>query len=177
MTSALQVKSDAISVLHGLFVSSQAAYLLDFRSCKCKDLTVLRRKLAESGAKISVIKNKLAKRAVIGTSSSVLDDFFVGPTAVVWSFDPVSSAKVVSGFLKDREDLRWKVGVVCGEVIDSVRLGALADMPSKERLQAGLLAQINAPAVQLLRTVVAPAEQLVRVINAWCKKLEGEASS
>lgn len=173
MSVALQVKVEAVECLHGLFLKNQTAYLLDFKKCKCKDLTSLRRGLMSSGARLSIVKNKLAKRAVVGTSAVVLSDMFVGPTAIVWSeSDPVTPAKVLSSFLKDREDLRLKGGVVDGKVVGPDGLASIASMPSKEQVQANLLAQVNAPAVQLLRTFNAPAEHLLRLLDAWRKKLE-----
>lgn len=172
MAATLQEKTDTVQGLHELFAQSQAAYLLDYKTCKCKDLTVLRRSLSEKGARFSVVKNTLAKRAIKETKAEALDGFFKGSTAVVWtSNDPVSPAKVITDFLKDRENLSVKGAVVDGKVIDSAGVQALATLPSKEELQARVLAQINAPAIQLLRTINAPAAQLVRLLEAWRKKL------
>lgn len=172
----IQAKQAQVDELKSRFLASNSAFLLEFKKSTCKELTQLRRELGEKGARFAVVKNTLAKRAIAETTAEGLSKMFSGPTAVVWlAEDPVSPARVLKDFLKGKETLSIKGGVVDGQVVDGQGVAALADLPSKEELQARLLAQINAPATQLLRTINAPAEQLVRVIEAWRKKLEERA--
>jgi large subunit ribosomal protein L10 len=49
----------------------------------------------------------------------------------------------------------------------------LSQMPSKPELQAKLLAMINAPATQLLRTIQEPGAQMVRLLESL-RKAKGE---
>jgi ribosomal protein L10 len=46
-------------------------------------------------------------------------------------------------------------------------------MPSKQELQARLLAMINAPATQLLRTIQEPGARMVRLLESL-RKTKGE---
>lgn len=166
-------KENVVQELAGKFAAAKASFVADFQGCNCQDLTALRRKLRASGARMEVVKNSLAKRAVVGTSSEQLAVQFKGPITVIWANeDAVQPAKIIAGFAKEKENFKLKAGVFEGEILDKTGVEALASMPSKEELLSTLLALMNAPATKLLQTINAPGTQLARVLEAWRKKLE-----
>ena len=59
------------------------------------EMTDLRRRMRAAGAGFKVTKNRLAKLALEGTPFARIGPLFAGPTAVAFSADPVSAAKVV----------------------------------------------------------------------------------
>ncbi len=67
------------------------------------------------------------------------------------------------------DKLRIKGGVFEGRFMDPVGVKVLSQMPSKPELQAKLLAMINAPATQLLRTIQEPGAQMVRLLESLRK--------
>lgn len=155
------------------FNSSAASFLVGYQGTKCADLTRLRRKLRPAGARIEIVKNTLARRALKGGEGEKLEDLLTGPTAVVWSkSDPVAPAKIIAEFVKDVETFKVKGGLVDGKLVDAAAVGELAKLPSKEELLSKLLSLINAPATRLLQTVAAPGTKLVQTLEAWRKKLE-----
>lgn len=166
-------KEQLVAEVGERLASSQAAYLVHYQGCTCEELTGVRGKLRETGAHFQVVKNTLLKRAVEGTGAADLSKLLEGPTAVIWANDAiVEPAKILSDFAQDRETFAIRGGFVDGAVVDENGVKALAKMPSKQELQAKLLALINAPAVQLLRMVNAPASSLVRLLAAWRDELE-----
>ena len=169
----LQQKEQAVSQLNAQFTAAAASYLVDYQGCSCAELTQLRSDLRPTGAKFAVVKNTLAKRAVAETSAAGLEEVLQGPTAVVWSeSDPVTPAKILTKFAKDKESFSIKAGVVDGRVVDLAEIETLAKLPSREELFAKLLAVINAPATQLLQVMNAPAGNLARLLGAWKGELE-----
>ena len=95
MRPAQLEKQGFVEELKQQFVESSASYVVNYQGCSCAELGDLRKKLRPSGAKLAVIKNTLARRAVESTDVEGLKDCFVGPTAVVWSKDGlVAPAKV-----------------------------------------------------------------------------------
>lgn len=167
-------KNTVVSDLAENFRQSQAAFVVNYRGCKCKELYGLRQQLRPLGASLKVVKNTLTRRAVSGTDYEKVSDYLVGPTAVIWARDDaVAPAKALKEFCKDREDkFQIKGGIVEGRVIDCAGVQELAELPSREEVLAKLLSVINAPAIQLLRTINAPASNIVGVLSAWKKKLE-----
>jgi large subunit ribosomal protein L10 len=168
MGVAQQPKSEVVQQLSKRFVESGGAFLVDYQGCTCTDLNELRLELGKTGASFAVVKNTLAKKAIAETENDLISDFFKGPTAVVWiKDDPVTPAKIISKFAKDKENFSVKGGIVEGKTVDVAGVEALSTMPSKEQLYAQLLALINAPATQLVRLLNAPATQVVRLLDAW----------
>lgn len=173
----LQEKEQAVKDLAESLAKAGAAYLVNFSGVPTSDTTKLRRQLRPSGARLEVVKNTLAKRAIAGTKAEPIAALFEGPTAVIWADkDPVGPAKVITDFLKIQDKFQVKGGLVEGSPVQASDIAALAKLPSREQLLAQLLALINAPATQLLRMIAAPASSVVRVVDAVRRqKEEGQA--
>jgi len=173
MNAQRQQKETRVKELNQKFSEATSSMLIDYKGSTCDDLNGIRNELRPSGAEFAVVKNTLAKLAVKGTPAEKLVEDFVGPVAVVWSGeDPVSPAKVLSKHAKDNEVFNLKSAVLDGDLLDESGIQNLASLPSKEELLAKLLALINAPAVQLLRTINAPGTQVAGVLGAWQRKRE-----
>ena len=87
--------------------------------------------------------------------------------------DPVLLTKTLLKFADDNDKLTIKGGVFEGRFMDPAGVKVLSQMPSKPELQAKLLAMINAPATQLLRTIQEPGAQMVRLLESL-RKTKGE---
>jgi large subunit ribosomal protein L10 len=167
-------KAGEVEQLAELFAKSKAAYVVNYQGTKCESLTKLRRQLRPTGAKMAIVKNTLARRAIKGTGAEKLHDIFAGPVAVIWaSKDPVSPAKVITEFAKEAsETFSLKSGVVDGSLVSQQEIEALAKLPSKEELTAQLLGLINAAVAKVLQTINAPSASLVRLLGAYKDKLD-----
>ena len=148
------------------FDRAKVAVLTDFRGLQAGQLDRLRRDVRAADGVYHVAKNTLTRRA-IGESAGKLGTMLTGPTAIVFGFqDPVSVVKVVVRFAKEYETFTIKGGLLDGEVLTPDGVQALAELPSKEELQARLLAVLQAPAVRLLRTMQEPAARLAYLLEA-----------
>lgn len=136
----------------------------------------LRKKLRESKVEYRVIKNSLAALAAKGTPVEKVSDKFVGPTAIVMSYDDViAPAKILADFMKDVKDgdkLAIRTAVVEGNVVDAKGIQALAKMPGLQELRGQIAAMIAQPATKLARILTVPGQQLARVIAARRDQLE-----
>lgn len=168
----LASKEAEVAQIQAQFSEAQATFLVHYKGCDCSELTGLRNELRESGSKLKVVKNRLAKRALSEDIADTLGEHLVGPTALVWTKEPPTAAKVVTKFAEDNEHFEVRAGVVEGSFVSSDDIEALAKLPSREELLAKLLSVINAPATRLLQTVNAPAGELARLLGAWKAKLE-----
>jgi large subunit ribosomal protein L10 len=127
---------------------------------------VLRQKVIGANAQMRVIKNTLAKRAVDGTRFAGLSAHFKGPTALVYSSDPVAPAKVIADFAKTSKKVEI-VGAALGEqMLDAKATTALAALPSLNELRARLLGLFQTPATRIATVLKEPAGQLARVLAA-----------
>jgi large subunit ribosomal protein L10 len=115
---------------------------------------------------LRVLKNTLARRAVNDTPFAGLADKMVGPLVYGFSSDPVSAAKVLSNFAKSNDKLVVKAGAMPNVVMDGAGVKALATLPSREELLAKLMATMQAPIGQFVRTLNEVPSRFVRTLAA-----------
>jgi large subunit ribosomal protein L10 len=166
-------KEEVIGELHAKMAKARAAIVAEPRGLDVETVTALRKKLRDAKIEYRVVKNTLAARAAKGTPVEAVADKFVGPTAIVMSYDDVvAPAKLLVEFMKDRENFAIRTAVVEGKVIDAKGVLALAKMPGLNELRAQLLGMITQPATKLARVIGTPAQQLARVLGARKEQLE-----
>jgi len=145
----------------------------DYKGLDVKTLTEFRKRLANEDAEFAIVKNRLAKRAVAETDFASISEFLTGPNAVLLGFDAVvEAAKAITEFAKDNEALELKGAVLDGKALTNEQLIALADLPSKEVLQAMLLGVLNAPARNLVSLLANVNRQLLNVLVAYKDSLD-----
>jgi len=165
-----------VEFLADVFGSTSMVVVTQNKGLTVADVTELRRRIRAAGATYKVAKNRLASRALDGTQFDGIAPLLKGPTALAWSEDPASVAKVIVEFAKTNDKL-----VVLGGALGSQTLGvdgvkALAELPSLDELRAKLVGMINTPATRIAGVVQAPAGQLARVLGAYAKAGEAEAA-
>jgi len=149
-----------------LVAQAKAIVVAENRGLNVESVTQLRRDARSQGVQLRVIKNTLARRAVTGTPFAALSDKLVGPLLYGMGADPVSVAKVLSGFAKSNEKLVIKAGAMAEFVMDERAVQVLATMPSREELLAKLMATMQAPIGQFVRTLNEVPSRLVRTLAA-----------
>ena len=166
-------KEEVIGELHAKMAKARVAIVAEPRGLDVETVTALRKKLRDAKVEYRVVKNTLAARAAKGTSVEAVADKFVGPTALVMSYDDVVlPAKLLAEFMKDRENFVVRTAVVEGKVVDAKGVAALAKMPGLNELRAQILGMITQPATKLARVIGTPAQQLARVLGARKEQLE-----
>jgi large subunit ribosomal protein L10 len=169
-------KEEVIGELHAKMAKARAAIVAEPRGLDVETVTALRKKLRDAKIEYRVVKNTLAARAAKGTPVEAVADKFVGPTAIVMSYDDVvAPAKLLVEFMKDRENFAIRGAVVEGKVVDAKGVQALAKMPGINELRASIAAVLNQPATMLARIIGTPAQQLARVLGARKEQLEKQS--
>ncbi|MCL2626055.1 MAG: 50S ribosomal protein L10 [Cystobacterineae bacterium] len=164
-------KEAMVQELAAKFSKAKSVVVAEFDKIDVATATQLRRKLREGGVEYRVIKNTLAKRAAQGTSVAVVANDFVGPVALAISYgDVVAPAKILMEFLKDRDFLKVKSGVVDGQRMNAADITALSKLPGLPELRASLLGLLLQPATKLVRTLAEPSSCLARVLAQRLEK-------
>jgi large subunit ribosomal protein L10 len=169
-------KEAVIGELHAKMAKARAAIVAEPRGLDVETVTALRKKLRDAKVEYRVVKNTLAARAAKGTPVEVVADKFVGPTALVMSYDDVvAPAKLLTEFMKDRDNFAIRGAVVEGALVDAKGVAALAKLPSLNELRAQILGMLAQPATKLARIIGTPAQQLARVLGARKEQLEKQS--
>ena len=101
-TARLQKREDAEHLREEL-AEIPHAILVDFQGLNVEGATSLRRKLREGDARLKVVKNSTALRAIEDLPLAELRDVFVGQTAIAYTDgDVVALAKTLREFAKER---------------------------------------------------------------------------
>lgn len=161
-----QEKAAVVEEVSALVAKSQSIIVAEYRGLDVDAVTKLRKQARGQGVQLRVLKNTLARRAVSGTPFAGLSDKMVGPLVYGFSADPVAAAKVLSAFAKDHDKLVVKAGAMPNFVMDDKGVTALATMPSREELLAKLMATMQAPIGQFVRTLNEVPARFVRTLAA-----------
>lgn len=135
------------------------------------EMTTLRGRMRDAGARFRVTKNRLAKIAIEGTQFENARDMFQGPTAVAFSVDPVAAAKVCVAYANGNSKFSIVGGVIGERVMDAAAVEQLSKLPSLDEFRAKIVGLVNAPATKLVAVLPQPATQLVTLMGAPQAKL------
>lgn len=161
-----QEKADMIKEIGAMVADSQSIVIAEYRGLTVDAATKLRAEARKKGVQLRVLKNTLARRAVMGTPFEGIADQFVGPLLYGFSADPVNAAKVMADFAKTNDKLVIKAGAMPGTVLDVAGVQTLATMPSREELLAKLMATMNEPIAKFVRTLNEVPARLARTLAA-----------
>lgn len=156
-----------VGEVNEIFGGAEIVIVTHYKGLNVAQMSTLRDNVRKAGAGFRVTKNRLTKRALEGTKYEGLSSHFKGPTAVAWSNDPVSAAKVIAEFAKGHENLVMLGGAFGEHTLDEAGLKQLATMPSLDELRGMIVALLNTPATRIAGVLQAPAGQLARVFGAY----------
>lgn len=142
-------KVEILSELDDLFASSKLTVVAKYRGLSVKAMQELRKEAKANDTRILVVKNRLVRRSIEtndtlkGADTSELKD------QLLYAFnanDEVSPAQVLHTFSKKEAALEF-VGAITadGTFIGANDVKALATLPSKEQLIAGILNTLGSP--------------------------------
>lgn len=124
--------------------------LADFRGMNAAEMTALRRKVRESSFECKVVKNTLMRKVMDELKVSGIGDFVTGPLAMISGKGELNvGAKTLVNFSKEHENLKIKVGLLGGRMINTAQVKELALLPSREVLIAKVAGALNGPVTKL----------------------------
>lgn len=162
----LEQKQAVVAEVSGELANAQTVVLAEYSGLQVQDMTELRKKARGSGVYLRVLKNTLVRRAVKDTPFAGLADHMTGPLAYGISSDAVAAAKLLHEFAKANEKLTIKVGAMPNQVMSAKDVADLAKLPNREQLLATLIATMQAPVTQFVRTLNEVPGKFVRALAA-----------
>ena len=161
-----QEKAIVIEEVSAQLVGAQSIVVAEYRGLDVAAVTVLRKTARESGVYLRVLKNTLARRALVNTPFEGLSAELTGPLIYGISTDPVGAAKLLAAFGKNNPSLVIKAGALPNSVLNDEGVKALATMPSREELLSKLLGTMQAPVAKFVRTLNEVPTKFVRGVAA-----------
>jgi large subunit ribosomal protein L10 len=158
---------------------SETLIVADYRGLSVTDIDELRTDLLTHGARFSVVKNPLTRRAAEAAGSTELLALLEGPTAIAFlesEGDPVAVAKALNDRAKT-ELLTIKGGVLQGTTMTAEAVKELASLPPVDTVRAQLAGAIMAPLTTVVMLLSAPLHDLVGLIDARIRQLEEQGDT
>ena len=145
-------------IINGLLArvnESPYVIVIDYTGLTVPQFSELRNRLDDSGAKCTVAKNSYMRKALSEAGLPDVGADLVGQTAFVTGDEEVfAAAKVLKNFEKEFKKPEMKVGILGEDVLDTAKLKAIADIPSREAVLSQLLGLINEPATRIARVLL-----------------------
>ena len=172
-------KERVVAELTERLQGTETLIVADYRGLTVTQIAKLRGKLYEHGARFSVVKNSLTKRAAESAGVEPLLALLEGPTAIAFlesDGDPVAVAKALDEAVRT-ESITLKGGLLEGAEIGADDLKQLAKLPPAEMLRAQLVGAVAGPVTAIVGLFAAPMRELVGVIDARIRQLEEEGET
>ena len=163
-------KKNYITEMTENFENSEAVLVTHYQGLTVKQLDELRKQMRESGIQFKITKNKITKLALEKTKCKDLSNLFTGPTAVALSKDAISSAKILTKFSKENNNLKILGGIMGKDVLDVAGVAKVATLPTLEEARAKIVGILRSPAQKITSILLAPASKIAILALEKSKK-------
>ena len=171
-----KVVTDLTEKLRG----AETMIVADYRGLTMPQIDALRTKLIESGARFTVVKNTLTRRAAEAAGADALLALLEGPSAIAFveaDGDTVAVAKALADSARDTKVLEIRGGVMQGRVITGDDVDQLAKLPPLDVLRGQVLGAIIAPLSAIAGLVNAPLQNLYGLLDARIEQLQAQGET
>jgi large subunit ribosomal protein L10 len=172
-------KEQVVAELVERLRSSDTLIVADYRGLSMSEIDGVRTELLRHGARFSVVKNTLTKRAAEEAGVPQLVELLDGPTAIafVGDGDMLAVAKSLNDTARQTRILTLKGGVLQGEPLSAEQVRDLAALPPADVLRGQVLGAVVGPVNAIVGLFAAPLRELVGVIDARIEQLGGAAAA
>src|SRR5436305_2235715 len=156
---------------------SETLFVADYRGLTMPQIDALRGRLIDSGARLSVVKNTLTRRAAEAAGADALLALLEGPSAIAFieaDGDMVAVAKALADSARETRVLEIRGGVMQGREIAASAVEELAKLPPIDILRGQVLGAVIAPLTAIAALVRAPLQNLHGLIDARIEQLEAQ---
>jgi large subunit ribosomal protein L10 len=167
MSLNLEGKKAVVAEVADVAQKALSVVAAEYRGITVSQMTELRAKARAQGVYMRVVKNTLARKALVGTSFEAVGPKLKGPLVLAFSKDdPGAAARVVKAFAKDNEKLVATLVSIGGAVLSAKDIDRVASLPTREQALSQLLGVLKAPIQKFVSTLAAPNQKLVRTLAA-----------
>ena len=149
-----------ITEMTAQFEKSEAVLVTHYQGLSMTQLDDLRSQMREHGIIFKITKNRITKLALENTKCKDLVNLFTGPTAVAFGKDAILSARILSKFAKNNENLKLLGGIMGKEVLDQAGVQNVANLPTLDEARANIVGILATPASKFISILLARSEKM-----------------
>jgi len=170
-------KEQVVEELTARLKAAETLLVADYRGLTMPQIDELRTRLLESGARFTVVKNTLTRRAAEAAGTEGLLTLLDGPSAIAFleaDGDMVATAKALADAARETNVLEIRGGIMQRRAVTAEEVEILAKLPPADVLRGQVLGAIVAPLTALAGLLNAPLQNLRGLIDARIEQLGGE---
>ena len=165
-----QQKQTYISEMTAQLENSEAVLVTHYQGLNVKQLDELREQMRKHGIQFKITKNRITKLALKNSKCKDLINLFTGPTAIALSEDAITSAKILTKFSKENQNLKILGGIMGKEILDIVGVANVAKLPTLNEARAKIIGILRSPAQKIASILLAPASKIAILALEKSKK-------
>ena len=135
-----------------------------------KIIDELRNEMRKHGIMFKITKNRITKLALKESKFKKLENLFTGPTAVAFSDDAITSAKILTKFAKKNANLKIVGGIMEKEPLSVEEVAKIATLPTLNEARSQIVSILKAPAQKIMSILLAPGSKIAILAHAKSKK-------
>ena len=163
-------KKNYISEIALQFENSEAVLVTHYQGLNMNQLDELRSKMRDHGIQFKITKNRITKIALEKTKCKDLSSLFTGATAVAFGNDAIMSARILSKFSKDNENLKLLGGIMGKDILDQAGVQNVANLPTLDEARAKIVGILATPPSKLVSILLARSEKISILIPEISEK-------
>ena len=163
-------KKSYIDEMKVFFQKTSSVLITHYQGLTVKQIDELRSKMRKHGILFKITKNKITKLALEGSKYKKLENLFSGPTAVAFSEDAITSAKILTKFAKKNSNLKIIGGIMEKEPLSVEDVEKIATLPTLNEARAKIAAISKVSAQKIISILLAPGAKIAILAHAKSKK-------
>jgi large subunit ribosomal protein L10 len=170
-------KERVVAELTERLKTTDTLIVADYRGLTMTQIDDLRSELLKHGARFSVVKNTLTRRAAEAAGADLVLGLLEGPTAIAFleaNGDPVAVAKALADAARTTRVLAVRGGLLEGGELSAEDVANLATLPPADVLRAQLVGALAGSLTTVVGLFAAPMRDLVGVLQARIDQLEAQ---
>ena len=163
-------KKNYIEEMKDFFSKNSSIFITHYQGLSVKQLDELRSEMRKNGVLFRITKNRITKLALEGTKFKKLENLFTGPTAVAFSDDAITSAKILTKFAKTNGKLKIIGGLMENEPLSKEDVANIATLPTLSEARSKIVGILKTPAQNIMSILLAPGSKIAILAHAKSKK-------
>ena len=164
-------KKTYIEEMKSFFTKTSSVFVTHYQGLTVKQIDELKSEMRKYGILFKITKNRITKLALVGTKFKKLENLFSGPTAVAFSDDAISSAKILTKFAHKNSNLKIIGGIMEEEPLSVEDVEKIATLPTLNEARAKIVGILTSPAQKIMSILLAPGSKIAILAHAKSKKV------
>ena len=159
-----------INEMKNFFSKTSSVLVTHYQGLTVKQIDELRSEMRKHGVMFKITKNRITKLALEGSKYKKLESLFSGPTAVAFSEDAITSAKILTKFAKRNSNLKIIGGIMEEEPLSVEEVEKIATLPTLDEARAKIIGILTTPAQKIISILLAPGSKIAILARSKSKK-------